>query len=149
MSPTFTLLLFSTNYSPIYIRNYKMFQKTLFILTTTALLFAVVNTVSAQNDVQSLQTEFDSTPTTITVKPCPCETKPVVIAPNPYRGLCCPQPYPCYQPITCCPQPYLCYQPLPCYSPCYTPAPVVYRRASLRPLFFHRYYHRYYSACRY
>ncbi|MDR0705282.1 MAG: hypothetical protein LBF88_09880 [Planctomycetaceae bacterium] len=127
-----------------------MSKKTLFILITAALLFAVVNTVSAQNDVQSLQTEFNNTTRAITAPPCPCsESTPVVIAPNPYRGLCCPQPYPCYRPVTCCPQPYSYCRPLPCYSPCYTPAPVIYRRAGLRPLFFHRYYHRYYSACCY
>jgi hypothetical protein len=131
-----------------------MSKKTLLILTiltTVALLFAVVNTVSAQTDVQSLQSEFESTPTTISVKPCPCESTPVVIAPNPYRGVyCCPQPYSysCYRPVTCCPQPYSYCRPSTCYSPCYTPAPVVYRRAALRPLF-HRYYHRYYSACCY
>ncbi|MDR2117893.1 MAG: hypothetical protein LBP87_16080 [Planctomycetaceae bacterium] len=129
-----------------------MSTRTFFILTVAALLFGTVNTVSAQNDLQSLQTEFESTSTVIAAKPCPCSSEPVpiVIAPNPYRGRCCPQPYPCYRPTTCCPQPYPCYRPATCYSSCYTPAPVVYRRAGLhRPLFFHRYYHRYYSACCY
>jgi hypothetical protein len=89
-------------------------------------------------DIQSLQYEFGQvvTPTETpkplpVVVPQPCNCQPVVYAPV-NRGCCYPACYaPCYKP---------CSYPV-VKSCCPAPAPVVYRRACVRPIYRVPYYY--------
>ena len=100
-----------------------MFKSSLCLLFTV--VFMSVAFAQRHTDVQSLEYEFGRSvspaPVPSVTVPCPC-AKPVVYAPV-SRGYCCT---PRYTP---------CYTPVPhCY-----PAPKVYRRAFVRPVYSPRY----------
>ena len=93
-----------------------MFRSFLSLLLM-AVFVSVAVAQQGHTDVQSLQYEFGKSVSTTQLPPCNC--KPVVYAPV-NRGCC-----------------YCC---TPCYSSCYVaprcyPAPKVYRRACVRPVY--------------
>ena len=114
-----------------------MLRSSLFLLLSAT--FATATFAQGHRDIQSLEYEFGRavspavpaiTPVpkrpTVTT-PCPCE-KPIVYAPV-ARGYCCAPVY-----TVCCPV----YKP--CTQPCCYPAPKVYRRTFIRPVYHSPYY---------